>query len=118
MLAVVIVAAVAAPVAAAHVGEVKTVVKAGPYRLVVRALPIRAGTQAALTFRASITSARTGIPVSGARVRLFVHAPSGSVAGPYRTSGFAGTYSILFPISNPDTWRRLRFVIDVDGPLR
>ena len=86
VLAAAVLAAVAAPVASAHVGELKTVVKAGPYRLVVRALPIQAGTQSALTFRASITDSLTGAAVSGARVRVLVRAPAGTISGPYRTA--------------------------------
>lgn len=117
VLAAAVLAAVAAPVASAHVGELKTVVKAGPYRLVVRALPIQAGTQSALTFRASITDSLTGAAVSGARVRVLVRAPAGTISGPYRTAAVGGTYSVLLPISNPDTWRQLRFLIEVDGPL-
>jgi cytochrome c oxidase assembly factor CtaG len=105
------------PVAAAHTGELKTVVPAGPYRLVVTAIPVGSGTQTALAFRSSITARRTGALVGSARVSIVVREPSGAVRGPFRTTGLAGLYYLLVPIPDPSTWRSLRFSIEVAGPL-
>jgi cytochrome c oxidase assembly factor CtaG len=95
----------------------KTVVAAGRYRLVVRAIPVQAGTRDVLMFRSSITDRDTGVPVERAHVRVSVRAPSGAVHGPYTAAGAAGSYYLLIPIVAPDRWRALRFTIAVDGPL-
>ena len=117
VLAAVSVAAVTAPVASAHTGEINTVVEAGPYRLVVRALPVDAGPRAALSFRSSITGRRDGRVVEAARVSVIVIGRAGVRSGPFRTTGLAGTYYLLVPIPSPNSWRSLRFLIEVDGPL-
>ena len=110
-------AASGAPVASAHSGELSTVVGAGPYRLVVRALPVAAGTRAALAFRSSISDRRTRAVVDSASVSILVTGPSGAVRGPYRTAAAAGTSYLLVPIADPSRWRQLRFRIIVAGPL-
>ncbi len=111
-------AIVAVPAASAHTGELKTNVAAGPYRLVVRAIPVGAGSRYALAFRTAITDRQTGNAIGSARISIFVREPSGAVRGPYRTpSGVAGSYYLLVPIRDPSTWRTLRFSIEVAGPL-
>ena len=110
-------AASGAPVASAHNGELSTVVAAGPYRLVVRALPVAAGTRAALAFRSSLSDRRTRTLVDSAGVSILVTEPSGAVRGPYRATGVAGSYYLLVPIADASAWRQLRFRVIVDGPL-
>ncbi len=116
-LAVGSIATVVAPVASAHTGELTTVVAAGPYRLVVKAVPVAAAGRGALAFRSSITDRRTGAAIGSARVSILVTEPSGVVAGPYLTTGLAGAYYLLVPIPDPSAWRSLRFSIEVAGPL-
>jgi len=106
--------AVAAPGASAHGGQSRTVVSAGPYRLVIDARPVAADS---LAFAATITGRLSEAPVDSASVRVVVASRDGSERGPYRAAGFGGAYSLLVPIANSDTWRSLRFTIDVDGPL-
>ena len=68
-------AASGAPLASAHNGELSTVVAAGPYRLVVRALPVAAGTRAA-----SPSGARSAIAGPGhCRFRRRVDLGDGAV---------------------------------------
>ncbi len=117
VLAFGVLAGVFASGASAHVGELRTTVLAGPYRLVVRAIPVRAGAGAVLTFRGSLSERRTGAPIVGARVRVSARAPSGAASRRYSAAGVAGSYYLLIPIASPDSWRGLRFTIDVDGPL-
>jgi putative membrane protein len=117
LLAAASLAVIAVPVASAHTGEPKTVVAAGPYRLVVKAIPVAAGARPALAFQSSITARLTGAVVSTARVSILVREPSGVVRGPYRTTGIAGNYDLLVPIPDANTWRSLRFSVAVAGPL-
>jgi cytochrome c oxidase assembly factor CtaG len=117
VLASAAVAAVAAPAASAHTGELKTPVTAGPYRLVVTALPVPSGARPALAFRGLLADGRTGAAVAGARVAILVTEPSGAVRGPYRATGAGGDYQLLVPIADASAWRSLRFTIEVAGPL-
>jgi cytochrome c oxidase assembly factor CtaG len=109
--------AIATPGASAHVGVPTSVLAAGPYRLVVSAGPVAAGSGAALALRSTITARSSGAPVGGASVHILVATAAGSLRGSYRASGFGGVYSLLVPIPNADVWRSLRFTIRVDGPL-
>jgi len=109
--------AIAAPGASAHVGVRSSAVDAGPYRLVILARPVTAGTRVALAFLATITDASSGAPVASAAVSVAVANRSGSPRGTYRLSGFRGVYSLFIPIPSADTWRSLRFRIGVEGPL-
>ena len=113
--AAVALAGIAPATAAAHVGELKTTVIAGPYRLAVRALAIRADGRSALAFRSTVVARRGGAPVTSARVRIFVHEPSGAVRGPYDAPVLDGNSAVFLPIGDASAWRRLRFVIDVEG---
>lgn len=108
-------AGIAAPAASAHTGELSTVVQAGPYRLVVRALPVEAGSRTALAFRATVAGRVTGAPVTAALVSVTVHAPGGAISGPYRASGAGGSYYLLIPIPDASRWRDLRFDVAIAG---
>lgn len=116
--AAVVATLVVAPTAAAHVGIPTTVVTAGPYRVVIKAGPVSAGShQAALAFRAAITDRATHRPAADASLRLVVAPRSGGPGVVRRVGGFDGVYSLLVPIRNPDTWRSLRFTLRIAGPL-
>lgn len=115
-LAGAIVAAVWAPAALAHVGIPKTVVAAGPYRLVISAAPVAAGQRSALAFHAVVSDRADGVPVDGALLRITV-SEGARTLGVYRATGFAGIDSLLVPIPSADSWRSLRFALVVTGPL-
>jgi len=114
--AVCVFAGIAAPVASGHTGELNTVLRAGPYQLVVRALPVAAGAHTALAFRAAVAGRGTGAPVATALVSVLVHAPGGALSGPYRASGAGGSYYLLIPIPDASRWRDLRFDVAIAGP--
>ncbi len=80
-------------------------------------MPVRRrAPRAALAFVSTISEARSGAPLESAAVRVVVANRSGSPPGGYRLSGFHGVYSLFIPIPSADSWRSLRFRIEVEGP--
>jgi len=109
--------AIAASGASAHTGEPRSVVKAGPYRIVISAGPVAVGRRSALAFRSTISERAGGADVAGAAMRIAVSNRSGSLRGIYRVPGYGGIYFLNVPIPSADSWRSLGYRIEVDGPL-
>ncbi len=108
-------AAAASPGASAHVGEPVSVVRDGPYRLAITALPVRAGSRVALAFHASLGGAGSGVAPAVRELDLSVATATGAALGTYRASGYGGTYSLLVPIPSANSWRTLRFELRIAG---
>jgi putative membrane protein len=113
--AAVAVFAASAPPAWAHVGVPRSVVTAGPYRLVISAGPVAAPPRAALAFQAVISERVGGAPVESGRIVIAVSNAAGTILGDFEASGYAGVYSLVLPIPNANHWRSLRFEIAVAG---
>jgi cytochrome c oxidase assembly factor CtaG len=95
----------------------RTVVLAGPYRLLISANPVVVPHGFALALRSTISERRTGAPIGPATVRLVVRSTGDGLMHIHQMAGFDGQYFTNVPIPNPDTWRSLHYTLEITGPL-